>query len=201
MECYYLPNPSRTWSRVQNVCTYQTSNNPIISPITGNEISSTEYGHEIAMLNKGNILKYKQNSNQLTQKQRYSRIAQGLGENRVRSWASQSMSGYTNPNTKGLMRVNTINITLDGNQTNLPVTTPPYKPDSVIVIQDLGNLVFPNTCNPIECSLTTSCDVPGKIQKLCWNKRMNLFYPNRRYKMGESSTRLPDTLVSAIHPK
>ena len=218
MNCCYLPNPSRTWSRVQSNCTYyDASYNPnaeIVSPLTGKLITASQYAHEIAMLNKGNILQYKNNSGCLTQKQRYSKIAQGKWVNRNTTWASQSTRGYSNPNTQGLKRVGSINITLDGVPTNLPVTCPPYTPDSVIVIQDLGNLICSATENictgettvqpaTIPCHPTSDSDVPGRIQLLCWNERIHPWYPRQRYIMGSSGNKFPTNykgLVSATTP-
>jgi hypothetical protein len=85
------------------------------------------------MLNKGNILQYKKNSSNLTTQQRYAQIAKGQWTNRNTTWATQSTRGYTNPNNQSLQRVNTINITLAGISTTLPVTCP--KPVNIVNIQ------------------------------------------------------------------
>ena len=135
--CCYNPIPTRVWSRVQSSCSYGEPNyNPnaiIISPLTGKPILQSQYEIDFAMLRKGNILQYKKNSSSLTQKQRYSKIANGAWVNRNTTWATQNDRGYTNPNTQGLKRVNTINITLDGTPTTLPVTCP--KPKNIIYPQ------------------------------------------------------------------
>jgi hypothetical protein len=81
------------------------------------------------MLNKGNVLQYKKNSSNLTQRQRYAQIAKGQWTNRNTTWATQSTRGYTNPNNQSLQRVNSVNITLDGQPTLAPVTCPqPFTP-------------------------------------------------------------------------
>ena len=117
----YLPNPPRAWSRVQHSCsTFDNSQQ-------SNE-SISYLGP--AMLNKGNILQYKKNSSNLTTQQRYAQIAKGKWTNRNTTWATQSTRGYTNPNNQSLQRVNTINITLGGIPTTLPVTCP--KPINII---------------------------------------------------------------------
>jgi hypothetical protein len=81
------------------------------------------------MLNKGNVLQYKKNSSNLTKRQRYAQIAKGQWTNRNTTWATQSTRGYTNPNNQSLQRVNSVNITLDGQPTLAPVTCPqPFTP-------------------------------------------------------------------------
>ena len=126
--CCYYPTPPRVWSRVQNACSFgdpsYSSTTTYISPLSGKTISQAQYNIDLAMLRKGNVLQYKINSSSLTQKQRYSKIANGAWTNRNTTWANQSTRGYTNPNIQSLQRVNTINITLDGTPTNLPVTCP-----------------------------------------------------------------------------
>jgi hypothetical protein len=104
-KCYYLPQPPRAWSRVQNACFFNDFNDN-----NNNELQMTK----LQMLEKGNILQYKCNSSNLTKKQRYSKIAKGEWVNRNTTWAVQSLNGYTNPNTTSLKRSgNVINIAID----------------------------------------------------------------------------------------
>lgn len=106
----YIPNPPRLWNRVQLPC-------------SSYNLSPEEY-HRYLMMKKGNILQYKKNSSSLTKKQIYSLIAQKKWTNRNTTWATQNERGYTNPNTKMLKRNNSINITLTGLETTLPITCP-----------------------------------------------------------------------------
>jgi hypothetical protein len=97
--CYYLPQPPRAWSRVQNAC------------FLGDAVYDIK---KIEMMNKGNVLQYKGNSSNLNKMQKYSKIAQGQWTNRNTTWASQSTRGYTNPNTTSLKRSgNVINVAID----------------------------------------------------------------------------------------
>lgn len=130
MSCYsncYLPVPPRAWSRVQNSCSFldDVQNNGLIKmPYTGKLVPASSLDLEYAMLKKGNVLQYKKNSSCLTKQQRYSQIAKGQWTNRNTTWATQSDRGYTNPNTQSLQRVGSINITLSGTPTFIPVTCP-----------------------------------------------------------------------------
>ena len=84
---------SRTWYRVQRNCsTFQPENQP------------SQIDINTDMVNKNNILQYKANSNNLSKAQRYAKIARGQWINRHTTWASQSMSGYSNPNINSLKR-------------------------------------------------------------------------------------------------
>jgi hypothetical protein len=120
MSCYnncYLPQPPRAWSRVQNNCSliYSGLDNGLVKlPLTGEVVPASVLGEKIAMLNKGNVLQYKANSSNLTKAQRYSKIAKGQWTNRNTTWATQSMRGYTNPNTTSLKRSgNVVNIAIN----------------------------------------------------------------------------------------
>ena len=106
----YIPNPPRLWNRVQLPCLEV-------------DFTSTQY-YEYLMLKKGNILQYKKNMSNFTNKQKYSLIVNKKWTNRNTTWATQNDKGYTNPNIKMLQRNNTINITLDGVETILPITCP-----------------------------------------------------------------------------
>lgn len=113
----YLPVPPRTWSRVQNECTYNTD---IVIDTNTRQ-----------MLEKGNVLQYKKNSSEITAKQKYALIAKGKWKNRNVNWAVQNDNGYTNPNINNLKRGGNVkNIAIDPKtgsilgDTNLPVTCP-----------------------------------------------------------------------------
>ena len=130
----YLPIPPRAWSRVQNNCSLFDENiyngDALVPlPYSGRLVPVSALYLEYAMLNKGNVLQYKKNSSNLTQRQRYAQIAKGQWTNRNTTWATQSTRGYTNPNNQSLQRVNSVNITLDGQPTLAPVTCPqPFTP-------------------------------------------------------------------------
>ena len=214
----YLPRPARDWSRVQNSCSLITDYQPnatVKLPFSGKIVPASTVYLEYAMLNKGNILQYKKNSSQLTQKQKYSKIAQGKWVNRNTTWATQSTRGYTNPNTQSLLRVGSVNVTLEGVPTTQPVTCPTSNNSQTqpIVIQDLGNLVcgtYQNICTgetisqPTDqlCHPTTDSDVPGAIMELCWNNGTPTWFPRQRYIMTNSGNKWPTnaTLLSAVKP-
>jgi hypothetical protein len=142
MSCYnsncYLPEPPRAWSRVQNNCSLiidDSSSGLVKLPYSNKIIPVASLGQELAMLNKGNVLQYKANSSNLTKAQRYSKIAQGQWVNRNTTWATQSTSGFTNPNTTSLKRSgNVVNIAIDPitgailGPTTAPVTCPQSVP-------------------------------------------------------------------------
>ena len=210
------------------------------------------------MIHKGNVLQYKNNSANLTKSQKYSLMAKGKWINRNTTWGTQSVNGYTNPNTKSLKRVHSVTITTDGNDSVLPITCPepsiiiypvlpstgtgtnsnpqtlpppPSNPsdnsetiipivsvpevDEPIVIQDLGTLICgtqENVCtgeiieynkSNTNCHPTTDSNVPGTIMDLCWDDRIQSWFPRQRYKMTNSGNKWPVNaiLVSAIIPK
>jgi hypothetical protein len=202
-----LPSPTRTWNRVQGECSLfvdtnssfnQNMNQTVTIPLTGKVVSSGNLAQELAMLNKGNVLQYKKNSSNLTKKQQYALIAQGKWVNR-KTWGTQSASGYTNPNTKGLQRVNSVDLAID-----VGAVEP-------IIIQDLGNLVCGTLENPVTgqvifrqpkndfCFPTYCSDVPGPITDLCWNDGIVPWFPRTRTTMSVSGDKFPinATLISA----
>ena len=141
MSCYnncYLPEPPRAWSRVQNNCSLiidATNSGLVKLPYSNKIIPVSSLGQELAMLNKGNVLQYKANSSNLTKAQRYSKIAQGQWVNRNTTWATQSTSGFTNPNTTSLKRSgNVVNIAIDPITGAIigPTTAPPTCPQTII---------------------------------------------------------------------
>ena len=186
----YNPTPTRVWSRVQNQCTYDT--NPITNPITN------------SLLNKGNILQHKGNSARLTKSQKYAQLAKCLGPSRTKVFATQSQT-YTNPNTSGLLRVNSITLPNPYNVSN-PNNCPTNS------LQDGGNLVCGTYVNQCTGEITkvspsgplffpSSCsDVPGTPIELYWNPRITSWFPKQRYIMNNSDSVGPTTKISAITP-
>jgi hypothetical protein len=180
----YNPVPTRAWSRVQGIC------------------NEEQYY-------KGNILQYKENSSHLTKKQKYSQLAKGFGNNRKKSYATQSET-YTNPNTTGLLRINYTEIPfpnyLIGQPNNI---SGPYKYDvanpnncNTKTLQDGGSLIcnaYSNPCTGVIikktkqqlCNLTSCSDVPGQIQHLCWDPRLQTFYPRQKVTMNTSGNKWP----------
>ena len=196
----YIPNPPRAWSRVQRQC-------------PSFELSPENY-YKILMANKGNILQYKKNSACLTKKQIYSKMAQGKWTNRNTTYATQNDRGYTNPNIKMLKRNNFINIAIDSTtgtiirETTQPISCPnnnlTQNDINPIIISDGGTLI----CNVIEnpctlytsqtkanqfCNLTTDSNVPGPIKTLCWNNKMQTWYPKQQLNMNTSGNKWPAT--------
>lgn len=213
---YYLPEPPRAWSRVDNKCTYDNTNN--------NDKSYDPFlYHRAALLNKGNVLQYKKNSSQLTKNQRYSQIAKGLWTNRTKTWATQSYT-YTNPNTISLKRVGFVeypkNDIIPGSPANL---AGPYVPVSTLTdpfncpnftFKDGGSLVCSTYENPCTGEVvertfqpnyypTSDSDVPGPIKYLYWDPRLQTWFPRERLTMSNSLNKWPinyKLFKSAIHP-
>uniref|UniRef100_A0A6C0EQV7 Uncharacterized protein n=1 Tax=viral metagenome TaxID=1070528 RepID=A0A6C0EQV7_9ZZZZ len=221
--CNYNPIPTRVWTRVQNQCTYiNTSNNPndnVYIPLTNQYVTPLAAQEETQMMSKGNILQYKKNSANLTKNQKYSRISKGFGAARRKCYATQSQT-YTNPNTSSLLRVNYNNIPYPNQIVGSPNNpSGPYQTNvpnpfdcSTNILQDGGNLVcntYVNPCNGeiIQTNTNTQCypsyysDVPGPITELCWNPKLQTWYPRQRYTMSTSLDKWPqgsDGVISAI---
>jgi len=219
----YLPIPPRVWSRVQNQCTYvvDISYNSIYVPLINQTLPPTEAIFYDKQINKGNILQYKGNSSRLTKNQKYSQISKGLWCNRTKSYATQSQT-YTNPNTTSLQRINAINIPYPNQIVGLPnnisgpyqynVPNPYNCPTNSI--QDGGSLVCNKYVNPCtgeviqsvsqqQCFPTSCSDVPGEIMDLCWNPKLQSWFPKPRYVMNNSTSKWPEGykgFVSAITP-
>lgn len=213
----YLPIPPRAWSRVETRCTFDTSVND----------NSSSYDpfifRRLAQLNKGNVLQYKKNSSQLTKNQRYSQIAKGLWTNRTKTWATQSDT-HTNPNTTSLQRVGYVrypkNDITPGSPANL---AGPYVPVSALTdpfncpnftFKDGGSLICSTYENPCTGEVikrtfqpnyypTSDSDVPGPIQYLYWDPRLQTWFPRQRLTMNNSTNKWPynyKLFQSAIHP-
>ena len=215
----YNPRPPRVWSRVQNSCTFSDNifNNTVYVPLTGKTGTQAEADYERQMLQKGNVLQYKKNSASLTKNQRYTQICKGMWTNRTKSYATQTQT-YSNPNTSNLQQVNFVSV-----PNNNPVYIPgPFNfnipaPDGCTsnVIKEGGSLLCNTVVNPctdevikqttgLECYPTYCSDVPGPIQELCWNSKLETWYPRQRYIMPTSGTKWPQGykgFVSALDPE
>jgi hypothetical protein len=222
----YLPIPPRAWSRVQNKCTYTVPGSTYgqaYIPLTKQTVSQAQANYEEQLLNKGNILQYKGNSAQLTKSQKYSQLAKGSGPNRTKVFATQGIA-YTNPNTTGLQRVGSVNIPFPNQIVGQPNNiSGPFQYDvpnpfdcSGNSLQDGGNLVcgtYTNPCTGEIVKQTTSSgplcfpsycsDVPGTPIELCWNPKVQTWFPRQRYTMNNSTSKWPQGykgLVSAETP-
>lgn len=191
----YNPNPQRVWSRVQNQCTYNLDPpTAVFIPLTGQTINLIDYPRGKQMLLKGNILQYKKNSSNLTKQQRYSQIAKGLWTNRTKSWASQTQTS-TNPNTSSLLRVNYETIPI------INQITDPFG-CTVDFLKEGGTLVGNTVVNPCtgeviqktfvnQCNPSSASDVPGPIIPLCWDSRVETWYPRQNLTMNNSTDKWP----------
>lgn len=191
----YNPNPPRAWSRVQNQCTYNLDPpTGVFIPLTGQTINLIDYPRSKQMLLKGNILQYKKNSSNLTKQQRYSQIAKGLWTNRTKSWASQTQTS-TNPNTSSLLRVN---------YEIIPITNQITDPFGCTIdfLKDGGTLVGNTVVNPCtgevikktfvnQCNPSSASNVPGPIIPLCWDSRVETWYPRQNLTMNNSTDKWP----------
>jgi hypothetical protein len=213
----YLPIPPRAWSRVETRCTFDTSVND----------NSSSYDpfvfRRLAQLNKGNVLQYKINSSQLTKKQRYSQIAKGMWTNRTKTWATQSIT-YSNPNTTSLKRFGFIEYPRNDITPGSPANPAgPYVPVGVLsdpfncpnfTFKDGGSLIcsaYENPCTGevVERTFqqnyypTSDSDVPGPIQYLYWDPRLQTWFPRQRLTMNNSTNKWPinyKLFKSAIQP-
>jgi hypothetical protein len=222
---YYLPIPERVWSRVQDKCTYTVPGSNYTTayiPLTKQTVSQAKANYEEKLLYKGNILQYKANSSCLTKNQRYSKLAKGLGPNRKKVFATQSET-YTNPNTTSLLRVNYTTFPFPNQILNAPNNiSGPYQYNvtspfncSNNTVKDGGNLIcgtFENQCTgqiiktsasrPL-CFSSSCSDVPGRPIDLCWNPKVQTWFPKSRYTMSNSGTKWPvgyKAFVSARRP-
>jgi hypothetical protein len=221
----YNPIPPRVWSRVQNPCTYTVPGSDYTQafiPLTGQTVSQAQADYETKQIYKGNILQYKGNSARFTKSQRYSQLARMAGPNRTKVFATQSET-YTNPNTTGLLRVGFQTYPYPNQIVGAPnnISGPfqynvqnPYD-CSGNSVQDGGTLVcgtFANPCtgeiikqgvNPATiCNPASASDVPG-TSILCWNNKVQTWFPRQRYFMNNSTDKWPVNykgFESAIRP-
>jgi hypothetical protein len=222
----YNPVPPRVWSRVQNPCTYIPPNLPyqydVYIPLTGQIVSQAQAIEYDKQLYKGNILQYKGNSAQLTKSQKYSQLARCGGPNRTKVIATQSET-YTNPNTTGLLRIgfqtypypNEIVGAPNNRSGPFQYNVPNPNNCSGNAVQDGGILVcgtFANPCsgeiyiesdtNSTICNPASASNVPGP-SILCWNKKLQSWFPKPRYVMDNSTDKWPINykgFVSAVPP-
>jgi hypothetical protein len=197
-------------------------------PFTQQPMTLAEADYQDKLLYKGNILQYKGNSSQLTKKQKYTQLAKGLGPNRTKVFATQTQT-YTNPNTTGLQRVNFTTYPFPNDlvgkpnnisgpfQYDVPNPNGCLNPDGTpsTSLQDGGSLVCGTLANPCTgelikanngsaaiCNPASASDVPG-TSFLCWNRRVQTWFPRQRYVMPNSGTKWPEGykgLVSAVVP-
>ena len=223
----YLPQPPRVWSRVQSACTFLNPNDNYAtgtSVFTGQPISYAQGVYQLQLLQKGNILQYKANSAQLTKKQRYTQLAKCTGPNRTKVFATQSVT-YSNPNTRGFLRVGGIEIPYPNfvvGQPNNP--SGPYQYDVANPnncntngsLLDGGTLVCGTYTSPcsnqiisqtkqqaVICNPSTASDVPGRPITLCWKPSLESWFPKPRYVNNNSTDKWPinyKAFVSAIKP-
>ena len=195
----YIPNPARDWYRVQ-----------LRLDCSSNFVSGTQLSKR--MLEKGNVLQYKKNSSNLTRNQKYALIARGKWTNRTKTYATQS-DVCSNPNTNSLRRVDGINMCygissafqydmLNPLRCNDKICFDPLEDLSFNTIVEGGVLIGTDRVNPCTqvleqrtftdpCNLTSASDVPGKIQELCWDLRLEPWYAMPRYTMNTSDNKWP----------
>lgn len=195
----YIPNPARDWYRVQ-----------LRLDCSSNFVSGTQLSKQ--MLEKGNVLQYKKNSSNLTRNQKYALIARGKWTNRTKTYATQS-DVCSNPNTNSLRRVDGINMCygissafqydmLNPFRCNEKICFDPLEDLSFNTIVEGGVLIGTDRVNPCTqvleqrtftdpCNLTSASDVPGKIQELCWDLRLEPWYAMPRYTMNTSDNKWP----------
>jgi hypothetical protein len=220
----YLPVPPRVWSRVQNPCTFTVPGSTYTQayiPVTNQIVSQAQANYEEKLIYKGNILQYKGNSSQLTKSQKYTQLAKGFGPNRTKVFATQSVT-YTNPNISGLQRVNYSTIPFPNGVAGEPNNiSGPYQYNvpnpngcSGVSIQVGGTLVCGTFVNPCTdeiikqgvtsatiCNPASASNVPGS-SILCWNNKVQTWFPRQRYFMNNSTDKWPVNykgLVSAIN--
>jgi len=218
----YLPKPPRVWSRVQNRCSTNTDNSSLVYvPLSNEYMPQADANYKTQMYVKGNVLQYKKNSSSLTKQQKYSLISKGMWVGK-KSYATQSET-YTNPNTTSLLRVNYSNIPFPNVIVGYPNNiSGPFQYNvanpfdcSTNLLQDGGNLVCNAVVSPCtgevtqtfteqQCFPTTCSNVPGPITDLCWNPKIQTWYPKNRTTMNNSGTKWPDNykgFVSAVKPE
>ena len=215
---YYLPQPPRAWSRVQGIpyCTNPLSNTnaTVYVPRTNQTLTLLEGQLLDKMINKGNILQYKNNSSNLTKSQKYSLISKGAWVSK-KSYATQTQT-YTNPNTSSLYRANSETIspnTLIGFPNNeagpYQYGVPnPFNCNSIDIV-DGGSLIINkivqpctnevlktcppsyNKCFPITASNVPGFSNPSVTRTLCWDSRIDTWYPKPRLNMNNSGNKWP----------
>jgi hypothetical protein len=220
----YNPIPPRAWSRVENRCTFIEPNNNYTSafiPLTNQTVSQGQADYEMKQIYKGNILQYKANSARFTKSQKYSQLAKMAGPNRTKVFATQSQT-YSNPNTTGLLRSGYITYNYPNQIVGVPnnISGPfayniqnPNGCESRS-IEDGGVLICGTFANPCTqeiykspklvssiCNPSSVSNVPG-TGLLCWNNKVQTWFPRQRYFMNNSANKWPINykgLISAIN--
>ncbi len=222
----YNPIPTRVWSRVQNPCTFIVPGSDYSQsfiPLTGQTVSQDEADYETKQINKGNILQYKGNSARLSKSQKYSQLARCVGPNRTKVFATQSQT-YTNPNTTGLLRVGSQTYPFPNEIVGAPnnisgpfeYNIPNPNDCSGNSVQDGGILVCGTYSNPCTgeiikkgvypatvCNPASASNVPG-FSTLCWNNKLQSWFPRQRYFMNNSTDKWPINykgLISSVYPE
>lgn len=211
--CNYVPKPPRVWSRVQNQCTFIVPNSNYQNayiPLTNETVSQAEANYYEKLLYKGNILQYKDNSAKFSKKIKYSQLAHGFGPSRTKVFATQSQT-YSNPNTKGYQRVNSVFYPFPNQIVGAPNNiSGPFQYDvpspfncSNNTVKDGGILIcgtYQNQCTgnilrnarkSYPCFPNYCSDVPGKPIELCWNPKVQTWFPKSRLTMSNSGTKWP----------
>jgi hypothetical protein len=186
----YLPIPPRAWSRVQNACNYADSTDALLLE---------------QQIRKGNVLQYKGNSSRLTKSQVYSKMARGTWTNRTKVFATQGQT-YSNPNTTDMWRVGATEAFSEATTTTNP-TDCKYLDGGQLVCGSLANpctnqLIHRPIVNPIVCYPASCSDVPTETL-LCWDARIQPWFPKTRRTMNNSGNKWPvnyKAFVSALSP-
>ena len=211
--CKYNPNPTRVWSRVQHPCTFTTQGSDytqVFTPLSGQTISQAQANYEMKQIYKGNILQYKGNSSMLTKRQKYSQLAKCLGPNRKKVFATQNET-YTNPNTTGLLRVGFTTYPYPNEIVGAPnnISGPfeynirnPNDCSSNSIInggilvcgsyanQCSGEIIKQSITQSNICNPSSASNVPG-FSILCWNNKVQSWFPRQRYFMNNSTDKWP----------
>lgn len=221
----YNPIPARVWSRVENPHIFIDSGSEykeVFVPLTGQTLSKGQADNDSKQIYKGNILQYKGNSARLTKSQKYAQLTRMSGPNRTKVFATQTQT-YSNPNMSGLLRVGYSTYEfpnqIPGAPNNIsgPFSSGITNPDdcSGNSIQDGGTLVCGTFANPCSgeiykqgsidstiCNSASASNVPGG-GILCWNNKVESWFPRQRYVMNNSTNKWPINykgFVSAIKP-
>lgn len=213
MNCYYLPQPPRAWSRQQNPITfvnpndnYETSYIPVTGEILPNGLAAEQWAQWL----KGNVLQYRgSTAASLTKSQKYSQLARMAGPNRRKVYATQNQT-YTNPNVSNMPLAGKQVYQYPNNIVGAPnnpagpfatdIPNPQYIGTTDVIVG--SSLVCPcirtngNIFNPSSAS-----NVPGASEQ-CWNPRIQSYIPRQHLYMATSGNKFPinyKLFVSAIH--
>jgi hypothetical protein len=187
------------------------------------------YAYTLPSYKKGNVLQYKANSSNLTQKQRYAQIAKGMWTNRTTTWASQTdavtMPNVSSLQRVGNTYVS-LNPTVYNPQNFVILPSELCSNPDLATAQESnteyfalngGSLICTTHVNPctqqvtqpsqpsISCTPLSASDVPparpgsGIVNKICWNKGLQTYYPRVRRTYGTSGNKWP-TNEKAIFP-